>query len=186
MRHYAVCLLCASVSLLPLFPVAHAAPATPASAAPAATLPPLTESDSTFAENVSALNTFEINISNQAAEQAKRRKVQEFARASAKMHTANQKALTTLALKHGLALHKDMSPDEEQIAAQLKTESGSKFERDYLDLQAQAASDALAMFQNEAESASDPDLKAYAAATADTLQTNLNDSLKLGASKPTR
>ena len=184
MRHYAVCLLCASVSLLPLTATARAAADT--ATAPAATLPPLTESDSTFAENVSALNTFEITISTQAADRAKRRKVQEFAQASAKMHAANQKTLTTMALKHGLALHKDMSPDEEQIAAQLKTETGAKFERDYLDLQAQAASDALAMFQNEAESASDPELKAYAAATADTLQTNLNDSLKLGASKPTR
>ncbi|ATU72019.1 DUF305 domain-containing protein [Komagataeibacter rhaeticus] len=187
MRHYAVCLLCASVSLLPLPSLARPAPATPTpAAAPAPTLPPLTESDSTFAENVSALNTFEINISTLAAEQAKRRKVQEFARSSARMHTTNQKTLTTMALKHGLALHQEMSPDEEQIAGQLKTENGAKFDRDYLDLQAQAASDALAMFQNEAESASDPELKAYAAATADTLQANLKESLQLGASKPSR
>ncbi|MCE2564287.1 DUF4142 domain-containing protein [Komagataeibacter sp. FNDCF1] len=167
--------------------MARPAPAAPAAASAAApTLPPLTESDSTFAENVSALNTFEINISSLAADRARRRKVQEFAQNSAKMNTTNQKTLTTLALRHGLELHKEMSPDEEQIAAQLKTENGAKFDRDYLDLQAQAASDALAMFQNQAESASDPELKAYASATADTLQANLNESLKLGASKPTR
>ncbi|WP_308720488.1 DUF4142 domain-containing protein [Komagataeibacter xylinus] len=190
MKNYAVWFLCASVSLLPAAGLAAARPATPPAAPPAAapapSLPPLTESDSTFSENVSALNAFEINISKMATTEAKRRKVQEFATRSVKLHTANETALSAIALKHGLTLHKEMSPDEEEVAAQLKTETGAKFERDYLDLQAQAASDALAMFQNEAESASDPELKTYASTTADTLQTLLNDSLKLGAAKPSR
>ncbi|PYD79507.1 DUF4142 domain-containing protein [Komagataeibacter sucrofermentans] len=189
MKNYAVWFLCASVSLLPVAGLAArpaTAPAAPPVAAPAPSLPPLTESDSTFSENVSALNAFEITISKMATTEAKRRKVQEFATRSVRLHTTNEAALSALALKHGLTLHKDMSPDEEDVAAQLKTESGAKFERDYLDLQAQAASDALAMFQNEAESASDPELKTYASTTADTLQTLLNDSLKLGAAKPSR
>ena len=188
MKHYAVRLLCASVSLLPVAAMARPAPATaPAAATEAApTLPPLTESDSTFAENVSALNTFEMTISKMATTQAKRPKVQEFAEKSLKMHITNQKTLSAMTLKHGLELHRDMSQDEEQVANDLKTQNGSRFDRTYLDLQAQAASDALAMFQNEAESASDPDLKAYASTTADTLQAHLNEAMKLGASKPSR
>ncbi|AHI26044.1 DUF4142 domain-containing protein [Komagataeibacter swingsii] len=188
MKHHAVWFLYASVSLLPAVAMARPAPAPAPAAATAAapTLPPLTESDSTFAENVSALNTFEMTISKMATTQAKRPKVQEFAEKSLKMHTANQKALSTMTLKHGLELHKEMSQDEDEVAADLKTQNGTRFDRTYLDLQAQAASDALAMFQNEAESASDPDLKAYASATADTLQAHLNEALKLGASKPSR
>ena len=182
MKNYAVWFLCASVSLLPVAGLAArpaTAPAAPPAAAPAPSwrqsppVPwgrPATKSDSTFSENVSALNAFEITISKMATTEAKRRKVQEFATRSVKLHTTNEAALSALALKHGLTLHKDMSPDEEDVAAQLKTESGAKFERDYLDLQAQAASDALAMFQNEAESASDPELKTYASTTADTAQ----------------
>lgn len=181
MRNCAALFLFASVSLLPVLSMAAPAPNT---AEPE--LPPLTDSDSTFAGNVSALNSFEITISKMATTHAKRRKVQELAEKLLKEHTANQKTLSALTLKHGLALHDEMSSDEQQIAEHLETENGSKFERDYLDLQAQASSDALAMFQNEAESASDPDLKAYASATADNLQTQLTDTMKLGANKPSR
>ena len=180
MKKSAVWFLCASVTLLPATGMAAPAPE------PAATPEPLTESDTTFSENVSALNGFEITISKLGAKQAKRRKIQEMAEDALKMHTANQKALLALTRKHGLTLHEEMSPDEQQIADTLKTESGAKFERDFLDIEAQATSDALAMFQNEAESASDPDLKAYASTTADTLQAHLNEAMKLGASKPSR
>ncbi|GBR33560.1 MULTISPECIES: DUF4142 domain-containing protein [Komagataeibacter] len=188
MKQYAVWFLCASVSLLPVAAMARPAPAPAPAAATAAepTLPPLTESDSTFAENVSALNTFEMTISKMATTQAKRPKLQEFAEKSLKMHTTNQTTLAAMTLKHGLELHKDMSPDEEQVANDLKTQNGGKFDRTYLDLEAQAASDALAMFQNEAESASDPELKAYASSTADTLQAHLKEAMKLGANKPSR
>ncbi|MCE2574939.1 DUF4142 domain-containing protein [Komagataeibacter sp. FNDCR2] len=185
MKNRAAWFLFASVSLLPALGMARpATPPAPVAAEP--TLPPLTDSDSTFAGNVSALNGFEITISKMAITQAKRRKVHDLAENLLKTHTANQKALSALTLKHGLELHEEMSSDEQQIAEHLQTESGSKFERDFLDLQAQASSDALAMFQNEAESASDPELKAYAAATADTLQTHLTDTMKLGANKPSR
>ena len=180
MKKYAAWFLCASVAALPVSSFAHA-PKTVAPPAP----PPFTDSDTTFAESATEVNTFEIEISQLATAQAKRQKVKDLAADLVKQHTDNQNKLSALALQHGLELNKDMSTDEQQIIDRLKTEKGHRFDRDYLDIQAQAHSDALAMFQNEAESASDPDLKSYASATADATQAHLNDALKLGAKKPT-
>ncbi|GBQ89564.1 hypothetical protein AA13595_2674 [Gluconacetobacter johannae DSM 13595] len=168
MKTYARWLLAASI--LPLAACAEAPKAPPAPPPP----PPLAAADATFVEKASVANTFEIATGRLADSRSHNAKVKAFAARLVTDHSANQDRLGGIATQHGVTLPTDLSTDEEKTLDELKAETGRKFDRDFLAVQVQAHTDALPLFQAEAQNTTDADLKSYAADTAAAVQSHLN------------
>jgi putative membrane protein len=163
-------------ALLPLAACAgtpKAPPAPPSS-------PPLTDADATFIEKAAQTNVFEIATAKLAATQSHNPHVTSFATQLVSDHTANQDKLNAIATQHGVTLPTDPSTDEEHMLDTLKSEKAHAFDHDFIDLQVAGHRDALTLFQTEAQSGSDPALKAYAGETVPTLQSHLDMAQAMG------
>ncbi|MBB2202748.1 DUF4142 domain-containing protein [Gluconacetobacter tumulisoli] len=168
MKTYARWLFAASI--LPLAACAGAPKAPPAPPPP----PPFAEADATFVEKASVANTFEIATARLADTRSHNAKVKAFAAQMVSDHSANQDKLGAIATQHGVTLPTDLSTDEEKTVDDLKAETGRKFDRDFLAVQVQGHTDALSLFQAEAQNTTDADLKSYATDTATTVQSHLD------------
>ncbi|MBM9402336.1 DUF4142 domain-containing protein [Gluconacetobacter azotocaptans] len=175
MKTYARWLFAASV--LPLAACAGAPKAPPAPPPP----PPFAQADATFVEKASATNTFEIATARLADTRSHNAKVKAFATQLVSDHSANQDKLSAIATQHGVTLPTDLSTDEEKTIDELKAETGRKFDRDFLAVQVQGHTDALPLFQTEAQNTTDADLKSYAAETAAAVQSHLNIAKNLSS-----
>ena len=88
-------------------------------------------------------------------------------------HTAINRQLVTLAQTKGFIIPNSVTNAEAAQQAQLKQMGGASFDRVYLRDQKRAHEQAIKLFQTEAQSGSDPDLKKFASATLPTLQQHL-------------
>jgi putative membrane protein len=96
-------------------------------------------------------------------------------------HTKAGDGLKTAAKKSGAKVPSSVSAEQKADADKLKSEKGADFDTAYA---AQAVKDheaAVSLFQQEASSGSDPDLKAFAAKTLPTLEEHLKMAKMLPA-----
>jgi putative membrane protein len=103
-------------------------------------------------------------------------------------------ALNTILLRKGMTAPSAplLYGAYEATLASLKTEHGAAFDRDYLDGQVEYQKGNAALFRNEIQNGSDPDLKQFARQTLPKIEDHLQRALKLaqaathagGGSKP--
>ena len=161
-----------ALGLLPLAACAGNPPPPPAPPAP----PPLAEGDANFVTAATQANLAEIAEAQIAQKMSKNPAILNYAQEMVTDHTQANQELAQIAAKKGVTPPASPSDAQTQEANALSAEHGSKFNHDYIADQISGHTAALAVFQQEASSGTDPDLKAYAEQTAPIVQHHLDEA----------
>jgi putative membrane protein len=125
----------------------------------------------TFVKKVSAANEFEIKSSELAQQKASAEDVKTFAAQMVKDHTkAGEDFKAALSQGDMTSATPETTSPEASMLKELQDASGDSFQMKYIDMQAKAHSEAVALFQNYAQSGDDPALKEFAKKTLPVLQ----------------
>ena len=158
MKHYTV------VGLLLAVAAAVAVPAWPAAAQ---------TSDREFVREAASGGRLEVELGNLALQRSTSSAVRDFAQRLVADHTKANTELATLAGRKGIQLPQSLSPKHAAARDRLATVSGAEFDRAFMQQMVSDHNEDVAAFQREAQSGSDPEIKAWAAQTLPTLQQHL-------------
>ena len=114
-----------------------------------------------------------------AKEKASSDAVKKFADQMVTDHTKTSGQMKTIAASRSVALPTTPASKDERDLKKLATMSGTDFDRAYMASQVRAHRDAVALFQKEAKSGKDAELKAFAATTLPALQEHLKMATEL-------
>ncbi len=167
---------------LALMPLAACASNTPP-AAPVAPPgpPPLAAADASFIQMAAQGGMAEVQMGELAEQTSKSRAIKAYAAEMVKDHTPNDDQLKQLATSKGATVPTTLSDEQQKTLTMLQGEKGRKFDHDYLQAQVQGHTEMLSMFQTEAASGTDPDLKSFAASTVPVVQGHLTKAQKLSS-----
>jgi putative membrane protein len=141
-------------------------------AAPAAP-PPLAGADLTFANQAAMGGLDEVQDAQIALQKATRPAVRQFAQQMATDHTQANQQLAALAQRRGVTLPTAADPQQVAEAQKLQGLRGRAFDREYVRDQLADHRGAVALFQQEAQQGTDPEVKAWAQQTLPILQQHL-------------
>jgi putative membrane protein len=126
-----------------------------------------------FVRRVSADNLAEINLGRMAEKQASNEDLKKFAQRLVKDHTKANDELNQLASRKNFRPAPAMDAKHQRLANQLLTLNGANFDRAFTKDMVKDHEAAVAVFEAEAKSGTDPDVKAYAAKVLPTLKEHL-------------
>ncbi len=112
----------------------------------------------------------EVELGKLAGDKAASSQVKDFGARMVKDHTAANDELKGLADKKGFALSPALDSRHQAQVDRLSKLSGPAFDKAYVTNQVRAHESTMALFQEEAKSGQDPDLKAFASRTLPTLK----------------
>ena len=159
-----------AAGLLPLAACAGNPPPPPTPPAP----PPLAAADANFVTMATQGGLAEIAEAQLAEKQSHNPSVLNYAKKMITDHTAANDQLAQIAGKKGVTPPTTPSDAQTQEANALSTETGRKFDHDYIADQISGHTMMVQLFQTEASSGADPDIKAYAQTTEPTVQNHLD------------
>lgn len=143
----------------------------PAPAAPGP--PPLGSVDKTFIDRQTMAGLAEVQNAQLALERTTSEVVRQFAHQMVSDHTAANQQLTALAQRKGVAPPAQPEPQQTAEFGRLQELRGASFDSAYLSDEIADYEQALALFQQEAQQGSDPDVKAFAEQTLPIVQQHL-------------
>lgn len=128
-----------------------------------------------FIEQAASSDMFEIETGRMAADKASNEAVRSFGQHMVNDHTQTTQQLTTIAAKHGVAPAGTMEQRHAQMANTLRNLSGSAFDAQYVQGQVMAHREAVALFEQAAQSTSSDmaDIRAFATQTLPVLRQHL-------------
>jgi len=129
--------------------------------------------DATFVMKASAGGLAEVNAGRLATKNASSSDVKEFAEKMIKDHTKANKELMKLADKKGFKVARTMDEKHEKMAEKMMKLTGAQFDRAYMAGQVKDHEDTVALFEKEAKSGKDEDLKSWAETTLPHLKMHL-------------
>jgi putative membrane protein len=147
-------------------------PAAGAVIAPAA-VPLLSDADRAFVERATRDGMAEIAEDRLAKQMAEATDVKSLGQRLETAQAATDDQLALIAQKEGIKAPSELTPPDEQQLSTLQQLQGTDFDRRYIDDRLSANRRKLALFEAEAQTGNDPQLKQYAAQTVPTLQQNL-------------
>lgn len=153
-------------------------------AAQAQTTPTLSTTDATFFDLAARSGIEAVTFGQLARDQAGRAAVKLFATRMVDEHTTVNQQLVQLARVKGINPPTSMDDPHDTQFAQLQALHGRAFDRAYLNGQVTDHQATLQLFQNEARSGTDPDVKAFAANTVPAIQMHLDMARRLGGRAP--
>ena len=133
--------------------------------------------DEDFMKNTATAGTDEIEFSKLASTKSTNAEIKKFAQMMVTDHTKAGTELKALAAKKNITLPADMDSSHKSELDSLKGKTGADFDKAYVDGMVSDHEKAVSDFQSKANSATDPDVKAFAAKTLPTLQKHL-DAIK--------
>ena len=133
----------------------------------------LDSKDYKFAENAAKANSDEITLGQLAQQKASSTAVQQYAQRMVQDHTKANQQLTQVISQKGATLPATPTKSEERESDRLAKLSGPEFDKAYMSHMVKEHKKDVKEFQKEANDATDPDLKAFAANTLPTLQEHL-------------
>jgi putative membrane protein len=134
----------------------------------------LTELDRTFINEAAAGGMFEVNASQKALLKAQGANIKTLAQQIVDDHTRANNELKNLASRKGMNQLAGLTPDQNAMIARLDTLSGSEFDAEFIAQQRKVHEVSIAKFQTAASSATDKDLRDWAATTLPTLRKHLD------------
>jgi len=130
--------------------------------------------DADFAMMAAMGGMAEIEWAKLAMEKSTNKNVQKYAKKMVKDHTKANKNLMKVASKKNMTLPTTMSPEQMQVMNSLQAASGAEFDRMYVQMSGvDAHQKMVALYQNQASSGTDAELKEFAAKTLPTVQMHL-------------
>lgn len=162
-----------ALAFLPLAACAGTPPPPAAAPAPPGP-PPLAAADATFIQDAAQGDLAEVQEAQLALTKTHSPKVKAFANKMIADHTANTDQLKQIATAKGATLPTAPNDMQMQQMTALQADMGRKFDHDYIADQITDHTMMLQMFQTEATSSTDPDLKKFAADTTPIIQSHLD------------
>lgn len=134
----------------------------------------LSEDDQGFLRKAGESGMLEIKASELAVQKSQHPEVKRFAEMMIKDHTAVDKELKALAESKGFQLPVELDGDKRDLMEELRQLDGPKFDEEYAEeVAVDAHKDAVDLFEDAADDADDPDVKAFAAKHLPALQNHL-------------
>jgi putative membrane protein len=123
----------------------------------------------------------EVALGKLAAKQASNEEVKHFGQQMVNDHTKANSELKELALKKGIAFPSEESAKQKALQDRLAKLSGADFDRAYMHAMVKNHDSAVALFEKESHSGSDPEVKAWAAKTLPVLREHQKQAHDLSA-----
>lgn len=132
-----------------------------------------TTSPNDFMMEAAADGMTEVELGKLAASKATNVEVKKFAQMIVTDHTKANAELKALAAKKSVTLPTTLDSSHQSTIDNMKGKSGADFDADYVDAMVEDHEDDVAAFEKQAQSSSDPDVKAFAAKTLPTLRSHM-------------
>ncbi|WP_445143457.1 DUF4142 domain-containing protein [Dyella sp. Tek66A03] len=145
-----------------------------AQSAPSGKAANVSASDSTFVSEASAAGLAEVASGNVAMTQGQAAAVKSFGQTMVADHSKANVALQKLAETKGMAVATSPSADQQASIDSLKSMHGAAFDQAYAKMALNDHTQAVALFEQEASTGQDADLRAFAAKTLPTLKHHLD------------
>ncbi len=121
----------------------------------------------------------EVELGQLAADQGETTGVKQFGQRMVDDHGKANMELKSIAAKSGAMVPAESSTEQKALENTLKQKSGAGFDKAYADAMVKDHKEDIALFEKEAKSGKDADLKAFAAKTLPTLKSHLAMAEKL-------
>jgi putative membrane protein len=125
--------------------------------------PSLSSADNNFIMQAATGGMSEVALGQMAQRYSSNPAIKQFGQHMEQDHTAANQELTTIAGRKGVTPPSSLDPGRVNANRQLSMLTGVAFDQQYMLQQVQDHQLQLALFQQEAQSGSDPELKAFAA-----------------------
>jgi putative membrane protein len=146
-------------------------------------------SDKQFAMKAAEANITEVELGEMAVNQASDSEIKQFGREMVNDHNKARTELNDWAAKRGVTLPTEPSAKQRQMRDRLSQLSGPEFDREFMRIMVRDHEQVVALFEKEARSGHDQDLKNWANRMLPTLREHLstarNLANKVGASAGT-
>lgn len=140
-----------------------------------------------FAQKAAIGDMFEIESSRLAANKSSNAAVKQFAQDMVAAHTKTTATVKSLAAQENITaeLPKEMDRKHAKMLSDLKSLSGARFDRKYVELQIAAHKEAVSTFESYAANGQNAAFQKFAADTAPVIKTHLDHAQMLGKTVPT-
>jgi putative membrane protein len=139
----------------------------------------LSQKDKNFLKEAASGGQFEVKLGKIAEEQATSPEVKKFGELMVKDHTALNKLLTDLADSKGLDIPKKMNKKDQEEFEKLSKLNGADFDSRYMKLMVADHVNDVSKFEEMANGASDPDVRAFANKALPVLKDHLQRARQL-------
>jgi putative membrane protein len=136
--------------------------------------------DADFVQNAAQTDMLEIQAGQLASDKGQSPEVKKFAGMLVKDHEAASKQLQQIAQNKDVQIPQTLSPDKQQSLQKLQGMSGAEFDKAFSQEMVNGHEKAVQMYEQAAQSAQDPEIRAFAEEKLPTLR----EHLKLAQSLP--
>jgi putative membrane protein len=137
------------------------------------------ENDAVFLAKVAEINLDEILLGEQAQQKSKMDDIRDFGKMLKDDHTASLQELTALAGKKAITIPQTADMGAQDAHKKFDNASGPDFDIEYIDMMVAGHQKAIALFENEAKTSGDNDVRAFATKTLPVLHKHLAGALAL-------
>jgi putative membrane protein len=134
-------------------------------------------SDTDFIKEAAMGGMAEVELGRLAASKATNAEVKKFGQMMVEDHSKANADLKTLAAKKNVTLPTELDGDKKSTLEELRGETGAEFDKEYVEEMVDDHEEDVAAFEKQAQNATDPDVKAFAAKTLPVLKKHL-DAIK--------
>ncbi len=134
----------------------------------------MSPADEAFVQKAAQGGIAEVQLAQLAQQKTQSDSVKNFAQTMIDDHTPNNQKLVKLANSKGVTPPTEPNAMQQKMASRLEALSGQKFDSAYIKGQIRAHETMLKLFQAEAVTGQDPDLKAFAAQTTPVIEHHLS------------
>jgi putative membrane protein len=134
----------------------------------------LAQQDTQFATKAAGDGKAEVKLGKLAQQQAQNDAVKQFGRRMVDDHSKANDELRSIARQKGIDLPQKLPDEAQQLDDELQQKSGHEFDQAYMDAMVEDHQKAVDLFEQEAQSGQDPDLKRFAENTLPTLREHLD------------
>lgn len=131
------------------------------------------KTDMKFATTAAQGGMAEVAVGQVASSKAASADVKQFAQRMVTDHTKANQELNQTASKSGVTLPQGVAKEDKAKADRLTRLEGAAFDKAYMKMMVEDHEKTVALFEKEANSGSDPDMKAFAQKTLPTLKEHL-------------
>jgi putative membrane protein len=129
-----------------------------------------------FAEAASG-GMMEVELGTAAQTHASAEQVKRFGSMMVRDHTKANDELKSIAATKNITIPATMGNDQRKMADDLMAKSGTEFDKKYMSMMVDDHKDDIGKFEDAAENAKDPDVKAFALKTLPVLKTHLDSAM---------
>ena len=139
-----------------------------------------------FVAQAGAAGLYEVNSAELARDRTQDAQVRAFADQMFAHHSAANRELNSLANQHELMAPTEIDPKHQQLLDRLGKLEGRDFDREYAQQQLQTHQAAVTLFEEQAKSGTDDELRQWASQKVPILKAHLEHAQKLAAGDETQ